>query len=78
MWEFDLTMKCSFCERPLTCKACGQDYQPRNAQTHLATYQPDMEVICPACQALLVCKWCGFVYGDPDENEADENSAGWE
>lgn len=65
-------MKCSFCERPLTCKACGQDFRPRSATAHLATYQPDMAVMCPACKAVLACKWCGFVYGGPDEEPADE------
>lgn len=62
-------MKCSFCEQPLVCKFCNSPVQPRRGETHLAIYQPDMEVQCPACQKVLTCKACGFVYG---ESEGDE------
>ncbi len=62
-------MKCSFCERPLVCKACGKPFQPRRGETHLGAFQPDVQVSCPECQQVLVCRTCGFVYG---EDEADE------
>jgi len=60
-------MKCSFCDAALQCKACGQLFRPKDANTHRAIYQPDMQIYCPACRALLKCKWCGFVYGEEDE-----------
>lgn len=64
-------MKCSFCERPLLCRACGKPFVPRGAAMHAAMYQPDMEISCPECQQVLVCKWCGFIFGaDQDEDEA--------
>jgi len=62
-------MKCSFCERPLVCKACGQPFRARRGDIHAGVYQPDTEVACPECQQLLVCKACGFVYGEPREKE---------
>jgi hypothetical protein len=62
-------MKCSFCEQPLVCQACGKPFYPRKGETHAAVFQPDMEIFCPECQAKLVCKACGFVYG---EEEAEE------
>jgi rubredoxin len=63
-------MKCSFCDQPLACKACGQPFRPRQSMPHLAVYQPDMQVACPACHKVLVCKLCGYVYGE--EEEMDE------
>lgn len=67
-------MKCSFCERPLVCKSCRQPVQPRQGETHLAVYQPDMQVACPVCQKVLVCKACGFVYGETTEEDGDPES----
>ena len=64
-------IKCSFCEQPLMCKACGHPFRPRHGETHLGIYQPDMEVSCPDCQTVLVCKLCGFIYGE-DQAEAEE------
>jgi hypothetical protein len=61
-------IKCSFCEQPLVCKACGRPFQPRRGETHLAVYQPDMTIACPECQKQLICKACGFVYGEDDED----------
>ncbi|MBY0521990.1 MAG: hypothetical protein K2R98_01240 [Gemmataceae bacterium] len=60
-------MKCSFCEYPLLCKACGQPFVARSAEAHVAMSQPDMEVYCPECQAVLACKACGYVYGESGE-----------
>ena len=60
-------IKCSFCERPLVCKACKQPFRPRHGETHSGIYQPDTAVSCPECQKLLVCKECGFAYGVQDE-----------
>jgi hypothetical protein len=65
-------MKCSFCEQALVCKSCGKPFQPRRAATHVAAYQPDMEVSCPECQEVLVCKVCGYVYGEQTE-ERDQS-----
>lgn len=63
-------MKCSFCEQPLACKACAKPFVPRDARTHAAVSQPDMQIYCPECQAVLICRACGFVYGvDDDEDE---------
>lgn len=62
-------MKCSFCEQPLVCKACGQAFRPTRAETHAAVYQRDMAVSCPQYQELLICKACGFVYGEVEEDE---------
>jgi rubredoxin len=64
-------MKCSFCEQPLVCKACHHPFQPRRGETHVAAYQPDMQVYCPECQKLLTCQACGYVYGE--EEEPDES-----
>ena len=60
-------MKCSFCEMPLACKACGKPFKPRQRETLTAVYQPDMQIGCPECQAVLTCKWCGYVYGEEDD-----------
>ena len=60
-------MKCSFCDLPLACKACGKPFRPRQHETLVATYQPDMEISCPECQAVLQCKTCGYVYGEQEE-----------
>jgi hypothetical protein len=65
-------IKCSFCEQPLICKACGRAFQPRRGEAHVAVYQPDMAISCPECQKQLVCKACGFVYGE-DEETAEES-----
>jgi hypothetical protein len=62
-------VKCSFCERPLVCKACGADFEPPDARAHRAVYQADTVVPCATCERTLVCKWCSFVYGDPDEED---------
>jgi hypothetical protein len=62
-------IKCSFCEGPLVCKSCNRPFHPREGETHVAVYQPDMEIYCPDCQKLLVCKACGFVYGDEKEDD---------
>jgi hypothetical protein len=62
-------MKCSFCEQPLICKHCKHPFQPHQAETVVAAYQPDMQVACPACHKLLICKSCGFVYGEEEESE---------
>ena len=64
-----LIMKCSFCEQPLLCKACGQPFRPPSAEAHVAVYQRDMAIPCPLCQELLICKACGFVYGEEEEDE---------
>jgi hypothetical protein len=64
-------MKCSFCEQPLICKACGRPFHARSGETHVAVYQPDMAIACPHCEKQLVCKACGFVYGE-DEEIAEE------
>jgi hypothetical protein len=70
-----LTMiRCSFCEQPLVCKACGQPVRPSRPESHLAVYQPDMAVTCPSCQELVVCKACGFTYGE--EREEEEKAEG--
>jgi len=62
-------IKCSFCEKPLICKACGRFFQPRHGETHVAVYQPDMAITCPDCQKQLICKACGFAYGEDEEDE---------
>jgi hypothetical protein len=67
-------MKCSFCEQPLVCKSCRQPVRPRKGETHLALYQPDVQVQCPECQKVLVCKACGYVYGEEELDESDAQS----
>lgn len=67
-------MKCSFCEHPLVCKACGQPFRPKRGDTHVAAYQPDMAISCPECHKLLICKTCGFVYGEVEPPEQGENA----
>ena len=64
-------MKCSFCEQPLACKDCGKPFQPKKGETHLAAFQPDMEVYCPECEQVLVCKACGYVFGSVEEEEQE-------
>jgi hypothetical protein len=61
-------IKCSFCEQPLLCKACGKPFRPRRSETHVGVYQPDMEIYCPECQQVLVCKVCSYSYGGTDED----------
>jgi hypothetical protein len=63
-------MKCSFCEQPLVCKNCQQPFRPRRGETHVAAYQPDMQVNCPECQKPLICRVCGFVFGEEEEAES--------
>ncbi len=60
-------IRCSFCEEPLLCKYCGHPFQPKSAEAHAATYQPDMMVFCPECSQPLTCRACGFVYGEDEE-----------
>jgi hypothetical protein len=62
---------CSFCEEPLVCKGCGKPFRPRQSDTHVAVYQPDMTISCPECQQLLICRSCGFVYGGDEEEESE-------
>jgi hypothetical protein len=62
-------IKCSFCEQPLVCNHCGKSFRPRHGETHVAVYQPDMEISCPECQHRLVCRACGFVYGETEGEE---------
>ena len=64
-------IKCSFCEQPLVCKSCGQTIHPRQEETHIGLYQPDMAVSCPACQKPLVCKACGYAFGEVEEDESN-------
>jgi DNA-directed RNA polymerase subunit RPC12/RpoP len=61
-------MKCSFCEEPLICKSCGKAFRPQRGETHLAVFQPDMEVKCPECAKVLICKMCGYVFGEVEED----------
>jgi DNA-directed RNA polymerase subunit RPC12/RpoP len=61
-------MKCSFCDQPLICKSCGRPFRPLRGETHLAAFQPDMEVKCPECKEVLACKLCGFVFGEVEED----------
>ena len=60
-------MKCSFCEQPLVCQACRHPFHPRRGETHMAAFQPDMQVNCPECQQPLVCKACGYGYGQEED-----------
>jgi len=62
-------MKCSFCEEVLVCKFCDKPFRPRQGETLVAAYQPDMAINCPECQRTLACRWCGFVYGGEEEDE---------
>jgi hypothetical protein len=62
-------LKCSFCEQPLVCKACGHPFHPRTSTGHVAVYQPDMAIACPECQKLLACKSCGYVYGEQEDED---------
>jgi hypothetical protein len=67
-------LKCSFCERPLVCKACKNPYRPTRPEAHAALYQPDMMVFCPECKALLVCRWCDYAYGEEEEEGGGETA----
>lgn len=64
-------MKCSFCDQPLMCQSCNRPFRPRASGSHLAAYQPDMQVACPECHEVLACKQCGYVYGE-EEGETEE------
>ena len=68
--ERPLMIKCSFCEQPLVCKACGRPFRAQRGETHVGLYQPDMAVACPECQKLLVCRACGFAYGEDDDDKS--------
>ena len=67
-----INMKCSFCEMPLVCRACGKPFHARQQETLIAVYQPDMHIYCPECHIVLTCKSCGFVYGEEEEGEPQE------
>jgi hypothetical protein len=62
-------IRCSFCEEPLACAACGKPFRPKTGEGHVGVYQPDMAVSCPECQMLLVCKSCGYSYGEEEDKE---------
>jgi hypothetical protein len=64
-------IKCSFCEQPLYCKACGKPFRPRRGATHVGIYQPDMAISCPECQATLICQACGYDYGQGEEENQE-------
>jgi len=64
-------IKCSFCEQPLVCKSCGQPFHPRQEETHIGLYQPDMAISCPLCQKPLVCKACGYAFGEVEEDDSN-------
>ncbi len=61
-------IKCAFCEQQLVCNTCGKPFRPRQSETHVAVYQPDMAIFCTECQQRLVCKACGFIYGEEEES----------
>jgi len=64
-------MKCSFCEHLLACRHCGKAFRPRQSETFIGAYQPDMQISCPECQHVLICKTCGFVYGATEGEEGN-------
>ena len=66
-------MTCAYCDRPLTCEACGVDYRPPDAEHYHALSQADTPITCPECESLLVCHWCKTPYdGVPPGEQPDE------
>ena len=65
-------MDCVYCEKPLTCEACGEVYNPPGLAEYQALSRPEIPIVCPACEAIVVCHWCKTPYdGEVDEGAAD-------
>lgn len=61
-------MRCSYCERPLICKECGLEFEPRDQEQYEALSRPEEPLICQGCDAVLICHWCKTPYdGEGDD-----------
>lgn len=63
-------MRCTYCERPLLCEACGAEYEPPDLRAYEDLSRPDVALFCPGCEAPLICHWCRTPY-DGLAEEAD-------
>lgn len=55
-------MTCVHCDRPLLCKACEVEYEPRTQEQYEAISRIEVPVICTDCEEILVCYWCKTAY----------------
>ena len=68
---------CAYCERPLTCDACGVPYSPPSAEEYAALSRADVPLACPDCERPLVCRWCKMPYdgrGEGDDEDWGDSS----
>ena len=66
-------MQCAYCERPLICGACRQEYTPPSRAEYEALSRPEVALYCPGCEAALVCHWCKTPYdGGADDSDDSE------
>ena len=61
-----MSVPCAYCERPLVCEGCGEEYLPPTVGAYQALSRTDVTVVCPACEAPLVCHWCKTPYEEAD------------
>ena len=66
-----MSIPCAYCERPLVCEACGEDYLPSSREAYQALSRVEVAVVCPGCEAMLVCHWCKTPYGEADGDEPE-------
>ena len=55
-------MRCSYCDRPLICRSCGLEFEPRDQAEYEALSRPEVPLICTGCDAVVVCHWCKTPY----------------
>ena len=64
-------MDCAYCDKPLTCDACGEDYNPPGLAEYHALSRPEVPIACPACGSTLVCHWCKTPYDGEGDGDWD-------
>ena len=60
---------CAYCNHPLICESCNQNYVPPSQDHYEALSRPEVSLDCPECNALLVCHWCKTPYGTASEDD---------
>ena len=64
---------CVYCDRPLDCLACRENYRPPGQAQYDALSRPEVPLSCSACGTPLVCHWCRTPYdGGGGEDEGDD------
>ena len=55
-------MDCVYCDKPLICQACGEDFHPSGPAEYEALSRPEVPIVCRDCGSILVCHWCKTPY----------------